>query len=91
MRALHAYAPSDVSRLVYEEAPVPSPGLGDVLVRVHASGVSPAELDWRLTWRITMTLPVRCPSSRVTRSPGWSRRSGLATPQAWSSGTRYSV
>ena len=50
MRALHAYAHGDPSRLVVEDAPVPALAPGDVLVRVHASGVSPAELDWRLTW-----------------------------------------
>ena len=51
MRALHAYARNDPSRLVYEED-VPSPALelGDVLVRVHASGVTPSELDWPSTW-----------------------------------------
>lgn len=51
MRALHAYAQHDPSRLVVEDAPVPSLGPGDVLVRVHASGVSPGELDWGGTWR----------------------------------------
>ena len=50
MRALHAYARSDPSQLVYEEGPVPTTLPGDVLVRVHASGVSPGELEWRLTW-----------------------------------------
>ena len=50
MRALHAYAQHDPSRLVVEDAPVPSLGPGDVLVRVHASGVSPGELDWNGTW-----------------------------------------
>jgi NADPH:quinone reductase-like Zn-dependent oxidoreductase len=50
MRALHAYAKGDPSRLVFEDAPVPTPNPGDVLVRVHASGVSPAELDWGGTW-----------------------------------------
>jgi NADPH:quinone reductase-like Zn-dependent oxidoreductase len=50
MRALHAYAKNDPSRLVFEEAPAPTPGPEDVLVRVHASGVSPSELDWSLTW-----------------------------------------
>ena len=50
MRALHAYARSDPSRLVLEEAPLPALGPGDVLVRVHASGVSPGELDWGKTW-----------------------------------------
>src|SRR6187397_1726136 len=50
MRALHAYAQSDPSRLVYEDAPVPMLTPGDVLVRVHASGVSPGELDWPGVW-----------------------------------------
>jgi NADPH:quinone reductase-like Zn-dependent oxidoreductase len=50
MRALHAYARSDPSRLVVEDAPLPAVGPEDVLVRVHASGVSPSELDWSLTW-----------------------------------------
>ena len=50
MRALHAYAQHDPSKLVVEEAPVPALGPGDVLVRVHASGVSPGELDWGGTW-----------------------------------------
>lgn len=50
MRVLHAYAMSDPSRLVLEEAPVPAVGPGDVLVRVEASGVSPGELDWPGAW-----------------------------------------
>jgi NADPH:quinone reductase-like Zn-dependent oxidoreductase len=50
MRALHAYAQHDPSRLVVEEAPLPTLGSGDVLIRVHASGVSPSELGWDRTW-----------------------------------------
>ncbi len=50
MRALHAYAKHDPSRLVVEDAPLPTLGPGDVLVRVHASGVSPGELDWPTAW-----------------------------------------
>ena len=50
MRALHAYAKGDPSRLVLEDAPVPAIGTEDVLVRVHASGVSPGELDWPGIW-----------------------------------------
>ncbi|WP_173923463.1 NADP-dependent oxidoreductase [Agromyces sp. Marseille-P2726] len=50
MRALHAYARSDPSRLVVEDAPLPELGPSDVLVRVHASGVSPGELDWPTAW-----------------------------------------
>jgi NADPH:quinone reductase-like Zn-dependent oxidoreductase len=50
MRALHAYVKSDPSRLAYEDAPLPTLGPGDVLLRVHASGVSPGELDWPSAW-----------------------------------------
>ena len=50
MLALRAYARSDAARLVYEEAPSPGLGPQDVLVRVHASGVSPGELDWPGAW-----------------------------------------
>ena len=50
MRALHAYTKSDPSQLVYEEASVPPVAPGEVLVRVHASGVTPSELDWPSTW-----------------------------------------
>ena len=50
MRALHAYAQHDPSRLVVEDVPLPTLGPEDVLVRVHASGVSPGELDWNGTW-----------------------------------------
>jgi len=50
MLALRAYAKQDPSRLVFEEAATPTIGTGDVLVRVHASGVSPGELDWPGAW-----------------------------------------
>jgi NADPH:quinone reductase-like Zn-dependent oxidoreductase len=50
MRALHAYAKSDPSQLVYEEAAAPGLSPNDVLIRVHASGVTPSELDWSTTW-----------------------------------------
>ena len=32
------------------EAPTPTPGAGEVLVRVHAAGVTPTELLWLPTW-----------------------------------------
>jgi NADPH:quinone reductase-like Zn-dependent oxidoreductase len=50
MRALHAYAANDPSQVVYEDAPMPILGPGDVLLRVHASGVTPTELTWPSTW-----------------------------------------
>ena len=51
MHALHAYARNDPSRLVFaEDAPLPTLAPGDVLLRVHASGVTPSELEWSGTW-----------------------------------------
>lgn len=39
--------------LAYEEAPVPEPGTGDVLVRVHAASFTPTGL---------ITCVLRCPT-----------------------------
>src|SRR5262245_13606824 len=50
MRALRAHEPGGPERLVEEEAPVPAPGTGDALVRVHAASFTPTELDWPSTW-----------------------------------------
>ena len=36
--------------MVHEIAPTPRPGEGEVLVRVHAAGVTPTELSWVPTW-----------------------------------------
>ncbi|MFI9173614.1 NADP-dependent oxidoreductase [Streptomyces lincolnensis] len=51
MRAvrLHEYGGPEVLR--YEEVPVPDPGPGEVLVRVHAAGVNPP--DWYLRGGLT--------------------------------------
>ncbi len=40
---IHAFGGSEV--LVYEEAPRPEPGAGEVLLRVHGAGVNP--VDWK--------------------------------------------
>jgi NADPH:quinone reductase-like Zn-dependent oxidoreductase len=36
---------------VYEDAPRPELGAGDALIRVHATGITPAELTWADTYR----------------------------------------
>jgi NADPH:quinone reductase-like Zn-dependent oxidoreductase len=41
---IHAYGGPEV--LVYEDIPRPEPKAGEVLVRVHASGVNP--VDWKI-------------------------------------------
>jgi NADPH:quinone reductase-like Zn-dependent oxidoreductase len=50
MRALRTHERGGSEHLVEEEAPVPKPGTGDVLVRVHAASFTPTELDWPSTW-----------------------------------------
>ena len=51
MKAIRAFKQGDGSRLVYEDVPQPQPAAEEVLVRVYASGVSPAELGWEPTWK----------------------------------------
>lgn len=50
MRALRAHERGGPEHLVEEEAGTPSPGIGDVLVRVHVASFTPTELDWPSTW-----------------------------------------
>ena len=50
MYALRIHEQGTSEGLAYEEAPVPEPGTGDVLVRVHAASFTPTELAWTSTW-----------------------------------------
>jgi NADPH:quinone reductase-like Zn-dependent oxidoreductase len=50
MRALRIHEQGGPEGLTYEEAPIPEPGVGDVLVRVHAASFTPTELTWPSTW-----------------------------------------
>jgi NADPH:quinone reductase-like Zn-dependent oxidoreductase len=50
MRALRTHELGGPEHLVEEEAPVPTPGTGDALVRVHAASFTPTELGWTSTW-----------------------------------------
>ena len=48
MKAVRVHEPAGISGLVYEEVPDARPGLGDVLVKVVACGITHNELDWPL-------------------------------------------
>jgi NADPH:quinone reductase-like Zn-dependent oxidoreductase len=46
MSAIRLHRPSDPKALVHEHLPVPKPGDGEVVVRVHAAAITRDELDW---------------------------------------------
>ena len=50
MRALRAHSRGGPEVLVTEDAPVPVPGPGELLVAVHAAAVTSGELGWDETW-----------------------------------------
>jgi NADPH:quinone reductase-like Zn-dependent oxidoreductase len=50
MMALRAHARGGPEQLVYERAPMPDPTTGEVVVAVHAAGITFAELTWEPTW-----------------------------------------
>lgn len=51
MKAARMHARGGPEKLVYEDAPVPRLRTGDALVRVYATGITPAELSWDETYR----------------------------------------
>jgi len=50
MDALRAHERGGAEGLRYEQAADPTPGIGDVLVQVHAASFTPTEMDWPSTW-----------------------------------------
>lgn len=50
MMALRAHRRGGPEQLVYEEAPKPVPGPGEVLIAVRAAAITLAELTWPETW-----------------------------------------
>ena len=50
MTALRAHERGGPDRLMVEDAPVPVPAEGELLVQVHAAAITFAELDWDLSW-----------------------------------------
>jgi NADPH:quinone reductase-like Zn-dependent oxidoreductase len=50
MHALRIHSEGGPEDLVYEESADPTPGIGDVVVRVGAASFTPTELSWPSTW-----------------------------------------
>lgn len=50
MMALRAHARGGPDKLVYEQASLPEPAPGEVLVAVHAVGITFTELGWDVAW-----------------------------------------
>jgi NADPH:quinone reductase-like Zn-dependent oxidoreductase len=47
MKAVRFHGYGDAGVLQYEDAPVPTPGNGELLVKIHAAGVNPADVQFR--------------------------------------------
>src|SRR5712671_2696908 len=61
MKAIRLHGRGGPDRLVYEDAPQPHPGLGEVLVRVYATGVIANELKWDETYQTSAGSPRALP------------------------------
>ena len=51
MKAIRLHARGGPEQLVYEDAPLPTPGPSQALIRVHAASIVPTELGWDETYR----------------------------------------
>ena len=61
MKAIHIHGRGGPDHLVYEDAPQPSPGPGEVLVRVYAAGIIANELKWDETYQTKAGSPITLP------------------------------
>src|SRR5438067_2346192 len=62
MKAIRIHGRGGPNHLVYEDVPQPHPGPGELLVRIHATGVIATELEWDETYQTATggprTLPI---------------------------------
>ncbi len=61
MKAIRIHGRGGPDHLVYEDAPQPHPGPGEVLVRVYAAGVIANELKWDVTYQTPSGSPRTLP------------------------------
>jgi NADPH:quinone reductase-like Zn-dependent oxidoreductase len=64
MKAIRIYGSSGHATISLDEVAVPKPAAGEVLIRVHATAVTPGELEWYPTWHMPKGAP------RVHAVPG---------------------
>jgi NADPH:quinone reductase-like Zn-dependent oxidoreductase len=57
MKAIRIHGRGGPDHLVYEEAPRPQPGPGEVLIRVRATAIIANELKWDLTYQTAAGVP----------------------------------
>ncbi|HUI86559.1 MAG TPA: NADP-dependent oxidoreductase [Nitrososphaerales archaeon] len=50
MKAIRTHSRGGPENLVYEDAPVPTVGPKDALIRAHAAGITPTEFTWNSTF-----------------------------------------
>lgn len=61
MKAIRIHGRGGPDHLSYDDAPQPSPGAGEVLVRVHAAAVIATELQWDETYQTKAGSPRALP------------------------------
>src|ERR687890_1468260 len=68
MLALRAQGRGSSEKLIFEQVPLPSPAIGDILLEVHAASFTPTELDWPSTWvnRAGNARPTPIPAHEVS-------------------------
>jgi len=72
VKAARTHGRAGPEQIFFEDAPLPEVRSGDVLVRVSATGITPAELTWDETYQNADGLP-RTPAFWGMRFRGWWR------------------
>jgi NADPH:quinone reductase-like Zn-dependent oxidoreductase len=66
MRAIRIYGSSAQAKVSLDEVAVPKPAAGEILMRVHATAVTPGELEWYPTWHTRNVQAAVVPISGLT-------------------------
>ncbi|WP_305786926.1 NADP-dependent oxidoreductase [Symbioplanes lichenis] len=78
MKAIRLHEQGDPSVLRYEEVPVPTPGPGEVLIRVHAAGINPP--DWYMRGGLSSMPGETTSTFRLPAIPGTDISGVVASP-----------